>query len=195
MTSRTIRALFLLALLFATGAAQAQIYRWVDQNGRVQYSNVKPPKDVPATVVDPDAKAGIPSPDSAECYTIRCQGERMEERQRRRNAEEAQGAAQRTATAPRPTRGLDFRNYVRIQRGMTEGELLGIAGEPDFMSDQGLAIDAPTLVQVDRNTRVSASGAQRMVTWTYMPTPGDPFTTTITLIGGRVSDLDRQRKF
>jgi len=34
-----------------------------------------------------------------------------------------------------------------------------------------------------------------MVSWSYLPTPGDPFTTTITLIGGRVSDLDRVRKF
>ena len=192
MTSRT---LFLLALLLAYGAAQAQIYRWVDQNGRVQYSNVKPPKEIPATLVDPDAKAGPATPDSTECYTIRCQGERMEERQRKRDADEAKSAAERAATAPKPARGLDFRNYVRIQRGMTEGELLGIAGEPDFMSDQGLAIDAPTTVQVNRNTRVSASGAQRMVTWTYMPTSGDPFTTTITLIGGRVAELDRQRKF
>jgi len=190
----TDRRLLLLALLFFCGAAQAQIYRWVDQNGRVQYSNVKPPKEIPAKVVDADAKAGLPTPDSTECYTIRCQGERMDERQRKRNADEAKGAAERAA-APKQPRGLDFRNYVRIQRGMSEGELLGIAGEPDFMSDQGLAIDAPTTVQVDRNTRVSASSAQRMVTWTYLPTPGDPFTTTITLIGGRVSDLDRQRKF
>jgi hypothetical protein len=190
----TSRALFLAALLLVSAGAQAQIYRWVDKGGKVQYSNVKPPEGVAATVVDPDAKAGPASPDSAECHTVRCQGERMEERQRRRAADEAKSAADRAA-APKQPRGLDFRNYVRIQRGMTEGELLGIAGEPDFVSDQGLAIDAPTLVQVDRNTRVSASGAQRMMTWTYLPTPGDPFTTTITLIGGRVSDLDRQRKF
>ena len=183
------------ALIFFAGNACAQIYRWVDANGRVNFSNATPPAGVQATVVDPNAKEGRPSAESTECYTIRCQGERMEERQRRRDADEAKSAAERAATAPRPPRGLDFRNYVRIQRGMTEGELLGIAGEPDFMSDQGLAIDAPTTVQVNRNTRVSASGAQRMVTWTYMPTSGDPFTTTITLIGGRVSELDRQRKF
>jgi hypothetical protein len=31
--------------------------------------------------------------------------------------------------------------------------------------------------------------------YTYLPTPGDPFTTTITLVGGRVSDIERIRKF
>ena len=174
----TSRALLLVALLAAADAAQAQIYRWVDQNGRVQYSNQKPPKEIRATVVDPDAKAGPAAPDSTECYTVRCQGERLEERQRQRDAEEAKSAAQR-ASAPKPPRGLDFRDYVRIQRGMSEGELLGIAGPADLVSDQGFA--GPNL--------------QRKVDWTYLPTPGDPFTTTITLIGGRVSDIDRQRKF
>jgi len=191
----TRRALILLVLLLACGAAQAQIYRWVDQNGRVQYSNVKPPKEVPATVVDPDAKAGPAMPDSTECYTIRCQGERMEERERKREVELAKLTAERAALDAKRPRGLEFRKYISIQRGMTEGELLGIAGEPDLKADQGVAISAPTTVQINRNTRVSASGAQRMVTWTYMPTSGDPFTTTITLIGGRVAELDRQRKF
>jgi len=177
MTSVRIIALLLLACFAA--AASAQIYRWVDQNGRVHYTNERPPKDVPATVVDPDEKESAPAPQSSECYTIRCQGERMEERQRKREAEVEREYAERAAAAPKAPRGLDFRNYVRIQRGMTEGELLTIAGKPDFVSDQGFG----------------GPGAQRMVTWSYLPTPGDPFTTTITLVGGRVSDLDRQRRF
>ncbi len=168
-----------LALLLAAGAAQAQIYRWVDQNGRVQYSTEKPPKGVQATVVDPDAKAGPPAAESTECHTLRCQGEALEARQRERDAQEAKAAAARAAAGPRQPRGLDFRDYVRIQRGMTEGELLGIAGPPDLASDQGFA----------------GPDAQRKIAWTYLPTPGDPFTTTITLIGGRVSDVDRVRKF
>ena len=174
----TRHALLLAALLLTAGGAQAQIYRWVDQNGRVQYSNVQPPKGVQATIVDPDAKAGPDAPPSAECHTVRCQGERMEERQRRRDAEDAQLSKERAATAAKQPRGLDFRNYLRIRKGMSEGELVGVAGEPDFVSDQGFA-----------------AGAQRLITWTYLPTPGDPFTTTITLAGGRVSELERVRKF
>jgi hypothetical protein len=151
----------------------------VDQNGRVQYSNTQPPKNIKATIVDPDAKAGPDAPDSADCYTIRCQGERMEERQRRRDAEEAKRSQERTAAAPRQPRGLDLRNYLLIRRGMSEGELLGVAGEPDFTSDQGFA----------------GPNAQRLVAWTYLPTPADPFTSTITLVGGRVFELERVRKF
>jgi hypothetical protein len=191
----TSRALVLLALLLAGGAAHAQIYRWVDQNGRVHYTNEKPPKNVAATVVDPDAKEVAPAPPGSECYTIRCQGERMEERQRKREAEDERAYAERAAAAPKPYRGLEFRKYVSIQRGMTEGELLSIAGQADFVSDQGAAIAAPTTVQVDRNLSVAARPGLRMVTWTYMPTPADPFTTTITLVGGRVSEIERIRKF
>jgi hypothetical protein len=197
--TRTSAMLLALGLALGSGGASAQIYRWVDQNGRVQYSNMKPPKNIKATVLDEDVKAdSAPAASTgggADCYTIRCQGERLEERQRARDAEASRVAAERAAAAPKPARGLEFRKYISIQRGMSEGELLGIAGEPDLKSDQGVAIAAPAAVQVDRNLSVAAREGLRMMTWTYLPTSSDPFTTTITLIGGRVSDLDRVRKF
>jgi hypothetical protein len=146
-------------------------------------------------VVDADAKAGPAAPDSAECYTIRCQGERMEERQRRRAADDAKDAAERAAAAPKPPRGLEFRKYISIQRGMSEGELLGIAGEPDFRTDQGTALAAPSTVQVNRNFSTAAREGLRIMAYTYLPTSADPFTTTITLVGGRVSEIERIRKF
>jgi hypothetical protein len=190
-----LRPLLLIVAVLAAGSAAAQTYRWVDQNGKVHYSNIQPPKGVQATVVDPDSKAGPPAAESGECYTIRCQGERMEERQRRRDAEDARISAERAAQAAKQPKGLDFRKYISIQRGMTEGELLGIAGEPDLKTDQGAAYSAPVMVQADRNLVTGANMISRAVVYTYLPTPADPFTTTITLIGGRVSDLDRARKF
>jgi len=193
--STFVRVVVLASAALASSGATAQIYRWVDQHGRVQYSNVAPPKGQEFTVVDPNAKEAVPASESTECYTIRCQGERMEERQRLRDAAEARAAAERAAAAPKAPRGLEFRRYISVQRGMSEGELLGIAGEPDLKSDQGIAIAAPTTVQVDRNFSTAARAGLRMTTWTYLPTPADPFTTTITLVGGRVSELDRVRKF
>jgi hypothetical protein len=195
-----MRALLVLALALLSAPASAQIYRWIDQNGLVHYSNVKPPKNVAATVIDESSQpvapgqAG-PSPESAECSTIRCQGERLEERQRRRDEAEARIRAERVASAPRPARGLEFRHYISIQRGMTEGELLGIAGEPDLKADLGVAIAAPQTVQVGRNFSTAARTGLVMKTYTYLPTVGDPFTTTITLVGGRVSEVERVRKF
>lgn len=190
-----MRHLVFLIFIAATVPASAQIYRWVDANGRVNFSNTAPPQGVKATVVDADAKEGAPSPDSTDCYTIRCQGERMEERVRKREAENARILEQRAALAPKPPRGLDFRAYVSIQRGMNEGELLGIAGEPDLRADQGVAIAAPEYVQGTRNAVVRARTGLVMKTYTYLPTPADPFVTTITLVGGRISEIERVRKF
>lgn len=167
-----MRFLFLM-IFFVAGPALAQIYRWVDEKGTVHYSNTAPPKGAKATIFDQEAKAGPPSPESQECYTVRCQGERLEQRLARREEMEARDAAARAAAAPPRARGLDFRKYISLYRGMSEGEFLGIAGAPDILTHEGW------------------SGRS----YIYMPTPGDPFTTTITLIGGRVSDLDRQRKF
>jgi hypothetical protein len=190
-----MRALLFTVLSILAFAASAQVYRWVDEKGTVHYSDAAPPPGVNAKRVDIDARSGPPSADTTECYTLRCQGERLEQRLARREEAEGRLAAERTATAPRPPRGLDFRKYVSIQRGMTEGEVLGIAGDPDLLVDQGLAISAPTTVQTGRNLRGAARTALALRTYTYLPTPGDPFTTTITLVGGRVSEIERIRKF
>jgi Domain of unknown function (DUF4124) len=167
-----IRVLLLLGLLTSTSAF-GQIYRWVDERGKVTYSNTTPPAGVKATVIDRDAKAGAPSPESLECYTLRCQGERLERRQAQRDELETRLAAERATAAPPRPRGLDFRNYISLRRGMTEGEMLTIAGAPDLLFSDVFA---------SKN-------------YTYLPTSGDPFTTTITVISGRINNIERVRKF
>lgn len=163
----------LATLLLTAGPAWAQVYRWVDGKGTVNYSNATPPAGAKAVKVDIDAQPGAPSADSTECHTVRCQGERLEVRLARREQIEARLSAERAAAAPKPSRGLDFRKYVSIRRGITEGELIGVAGEPDLL----------------------LWDAHFLKTYTYFPTPADPFTTTITLIRGRVSEIERERRF
>jgi hypothetical protein len=89
-------------------------------------------------------------------------------------------------TAPvQAARGLDFRTYLSLQRGMTEGEVLGIAGTPDMQADQGVVFSA----------QGHGRSALAVRTYTYLPTAADPQTTTITFVGGRVSEIRRDRKF
>lgn len=159
------------AFLVVPLAASAQVYRWVER-GTVHYSSESPPKGVKTTTLDIDARPGGASPDSQECYTVRCQGERMEARLAQREAADARAAAERAASAPYQPRGLDFRKYVSLQRGMGEGELVAIAGAPDLLFR-------------DFSFR----------TYTWLPTPADPFTTTVTVVSGRVSEIERLRKF
>jgi hypothetical protein len=64
-----MRVFVLLCLLGGAGAASARVYRWIDEKGTVNYSNTAPPQGVRTTVIDSEAKAGPPSPESAGCYT------------------------------------------------------------------------------------------------------------------------------
>jgi hypothetical protein len=162
---------FFLLSMFIAAAAHSQVYRWVDKNGTVHYSNSTPPPGVKPSVVNIEAKSGPPSADSQECHTVRCQGERMEERIARREEAEARAAANRAPSPPQP-RGLSFRAYLSIKRGMSEGELFSEAGAPDLSFQ-------------DRSFK----------TYTWLPTLADPFTTTVTLQRGRVSEIERVRKF
>jgi hypothetical protein len=78
-------------------------------------------------------------------------------------------------------RGMDFRTYLSLQRDMTEGQVLSIAGAPDLVSDEGM---------------VRSPGRELLVlkTYTYLPTAADPYVTTVTLLGGRVTEIRRDRK-
>jgi hypothetical protein len=89
-------------------------------------------------------------------------------------------------------RGLDFRTYLSLQRSMTEGQVLSIAGQPDVRADQGLVfVDQSSTAQV----RAPERTALAVRTYTYLPTAADPYTTTITFVGGRVTDIRRDQKF
>jgi len=188
-----MRKVLLLLLALSSAPALAQVYRWVDDKGTVHYSDAAPPAGVKSTTVEIDLTPAPPPAPDVNCSSIQCQGERLDRRLARREEAEARARAEQNAANP-PVRGLDFRKYVSIERGMSEGQLLGIAGQPDFVTDQGLAGAAGT-VQTGRRTRSASSMALAVRTYTYLPTPADPFTTTITLVGGRVSDLERVRKF
>ncbi|MDW8467706.1 MAG: hypothetical protein RML56_00570 [Burkholderiales bacterium] len=154
-----------------------------------------------ALVVDPHAREVAPTPPPQSgpgCYTLACERERLEERERRRaeaERREAEERAARAAREPRAPRGLSFAKYISIQRGITEGELLAIAGEPDLVSDHGIAIAAPSTIATGRGQAGAARAGLTLKTWTYLPTVADPFVTTITLVGGRVSEIERVRKF
>jgi hypothetical protein len=167
-----MRTFLLLGLLLVATSAPAQIYRWTDAKGQVHYSNGTPPPGANAKAVAPDIKPG-PSVESLECHTLRCQGERLDQRLARREELETRLATERAAAAPPRPRGLEFRKYIWIERGMSEGELLTIAGVPDATFWDPF---------IGKN-------------YTYLPTVADPFTTSVFVVAGRVHNVERVRKF
>jgi Domain of unknown function (DUF4124) len=149
-----MRAVLVVLVLLAL-PAQAQVYRWIDDAGKVQYSNALPPPSANAKVIGAVANGGFLSAVAVE-----------------RPAEIVTASVQPSAPPSAEPRGLDFRKYVSLQRGMSEGELFVIAGAPDLHTR-------------DRS----------FSTYTYLPTVADPFITTIELVRGRISEIERVRRF
>ncbi len=162
------------ALLGVAPALQAaDIYRWVDERGVTQYSE-KPPANRPATRVD-----GRPA-----AASVDADGKLIEAHKAAPPAPASQPSVAMAPPPPppvtvvpqdKPVRGMDFSTFVYLRRGMSEGEVLLRAGQPDFES-----------VENFRNMVVKSLY--------YYPTASNPFITVVTVRGGRVADIDRTRK-
>jgi hypothetical protein len=70
---------------------------------------------------------------------------------------------------------MEFDTYIRLQRGMSEGELLVRAGRPDHET-------VDNLVDFDR-------------TLYYFPTVANPFTTVVRLRSGSIASIERVKRF
>jgi len=71
-------------------------------------------------------------------------------------------------------RGMAFDVYIRLEHGMTEGELVLRAGRPDH--------------QAFDNVR------EGLKSYYYFPTVANPFLTTVSLRSGRIINIERERK-
>jgi hypothetical protein len=161
----------LLIVLAAGVCAAAETYKWVDEKGVTNYGE-KPPADRPASPVDTNPSGTV---ESGSIFNQKLEAEK------RRRAEELQARAAPAFIAPSapaaaPVRGMDFDTFIRLQRGMTEGELLIRAGRPDHESVENFRHDI-------------------VKTYYYFPTVANPYTTVVTLRGGRIANVDRIKRF
>lgn len=188
MNPELLKRLLLILLMAIAQPAAGQIYKWVDSKGMVHYSD-DPPKGanpVPVNVGPQGATTGDPK----ECHTIKCQGERLEAAKAREAEAKARQKAKTPPAAP-PPRGLAFDKFIRLQKGMSEGEVLVQAGPPDQAVEEGKSFSSVVLP-----SGISTKPGFHVVkSYYYFPTDADPFTTRIVLTGGIVTDLQRTRKF
>jgi hypothetical protein len=158
-------------VIAASACHAAQTYKWVDEKGVTNYGE-KPPEASRAVPVDIEPQGPVGSGAEA--------GRKVEADRR----EPAPVRPVQVVPVPVPSpyaravpvRGMTFDIFVRLERGMTEGELLIRAGPPDHQSLDGY-----------ENYVVK--------TFYYFPTLTDPFTTVVRLRGGRIANLDRIRRF
>ena len=165
-----MRSLISLLIAMAAGACfAAETYKWVDEKGVVNYGE-KPPGERPSRPVDT-----IPS-GTIETGGLYDQRPDVSKRRQDEGEYRPQIIAVPVAVPALPSvRGMDFDTFIRLQRGMTEGELLVRAGRPDHET-------VVNLYDYDR-------------TLYYFPTLANPYTTVVKLRSGRIESLERVKRF
>lgn len=156
----------LCAVLLAGSAPGAQTYKWVDEHGVTNYGE-KPPAGRPATPVETQPAGTLDSGG-------------LQEKRREAEAPRVQdvpppSAVPAVAPAAAPVRGMPFQTFIHLRNGMTEGELMLRAGRPDHESVENFRHDI-------------------VKSYYYYPTIADPFITVVTVRGGRIVNLERNRK-
>lgn len=144
----------------------AQTYKWVDERGVVNYGE-KPPANRPATAIDTQPGGTIEAGNLHQ--------RQYEAEMRRRETAVAPPPPPPPVAVETPVRGMSFDTFVRLNRGMTEGELVLRAGRPD---------------------QETVESFHRFIvkSYYYYPTTYHPFLTVVTLRGGRIVSLERTRK-
>ncbi len=150
-----------IAVLVSNPLPAAQTYKWVDERGVTNYGE-KPPANRPAKAVEMQPGGIIES------------GSLQQKKDETQLLQRAQAPAV-PQPAPAPVRGMDFDTFIRLQTGMSEGELIQRAGKPDFES-----------VENFRHNVVKSLY--------YYPTTSNPYITTVTLNGGRITNIERVKK-
>ena len=158
----------LCAALLAGAALGAETYKWVDERGVTNYGE-KPPAGRPAKTVNTQP-AGTVEADGISA-------KRPDAGERRVQDAPSAPAPLAAATPPMsgPVRGMDFQTFVNLRTGMSEGELMLRAGRPDFESVENFRHDI-------------------VKSYYYYPTIGDPFITVVTVRGGVITNIERNRK-
>jgi hypothetical protein len=160
--------LFLFMLTLSAICAAAGTWKWVDEKGITHYGDAPPAS---ATKVQPvDTRPYGPS--GSGCSA--CDWRAIERTDRAQPPAAGVPATPQT-TAQTSARGMDYNVYIRLSAGMDEGELLSRAGPPDSQSVENLEDDI-------------------VKSYYYMPTPENPYITTVKLRGGRIISIDRTKK-
>ncbi|MEK6211663.1 MAG: DUF4124 domain-containing protein [Pseudomonadota bacterium] len=187
-------------LMMLASLVQADVYKWVDRNGSVHYGDT-PPANARSRSVDLRFAGSATTTEVNSCCVANEDPPKPAEQ-----PVYIVFATEPPARNPAP-RGLDFGVFIMLRHGMSEGELLQRAGPPDYQSTDGNSVPAIALTRrgrpIDQLHGWHGRGAvlsygisnQIVKTFYYYPTVSNPFTTVLTLTGGRITDMQRTRQF
>jgi hypothetical protein len=184
----------MLVLALAAAPAAADVYKWIDREGKVHYGDTPPPNSAARPVdVRKEPLVSVPGATQPGESAVKQQGPTDSPARKAPEPAPAAPAPEAAAPAPVAVRGMSFDTYIMLRQGMTEGELLQRAGPPDYESNDGTV--GSSVITGRRRNRVQSSNNLEIRKFYYYPTASDPFTTVVTLTGGLIADLQRTRQF
>ncbi len=124
-------ALAAATLLLATVPATAALYKWVDANGRVTYSDQPPPGNVKAETVSAPATAANPEA----VREMANQEAELKKRQVQRADEQKKAAQARVDETNRRQFCVDARSQIRLYESDLLLQRVNEKGEPVYMDD------------------------------------------------------------
>lgn len=119
------------ALLFAAAPAGAALYKWVDANGRVTYSDQPPPVNVKSEVVNAPTSAA--NPDAIK--DLANQDAELKKRQAQRAEEQKKAEQTRIDEANRQQFCIDARSQIRMYQADLLLQRINEQGEIVYMDD------------------------------------------------------------
>jgi len=142
-----MKPLLTLVLLLAASPAWGAVYKWVDESGKVHYSDQPPPQDarkadtIKAPKSAPAAPAAAPGPEGAKAVPKSAAEQEMEFRKRRLEAAEAEAKRQKEAQAGEEKKRncAQARNRIAALEGGGRAAKYGPDGEVQYLSDDEIA--------------------------------------------------------
>ena len=134
-----------LLLLFAAGTADAQLYKWVDKDGKVRYGDTPPPGASASSIKAPSPGAPAAAPDAKGAKAPLTEAEK-EQAFRKRQADAAKAAEK--ADSEQRAKAEQSENCARMQenlRSLESGQRImrvNAAGERYYLDEAQMAQEA-----------------------------------------------------
>lgn len=120
-----------IAVLFGAAPAEAQVYRWVDKDGKVHYSDKKPP-DAAATDLKIESKPTDPANAEGDLEQVRASNARAEVEAEQRAEVERQRKAH---DARRASQCADWRARQNVLDRVNRVVTVDAAGKETYLTD------------------------------------------------------------
>lgn len=141
-----LKAVMGLALLLVAASAEARVYKWVDENGEVHYSEATPPQQKAQEVAPPPTPPQGAGPNSGKPDQLMLEMDAAE-RKRKAQAEEEQKVLAERRAAERHNKCLRAQENLDLLRQPVPLYTVGTKGDRNYMDDETRAAEVKKMTE------------------------------------------------